>query len=201
MVGNLSGQFIVVLGPAGSGKSTLQNMMIAKYPKLKFAISCTTRPIRENERNKINYFFLTQKEFDEKLNNDDLLEYALVHQKYYYGLLKSTVINSLKRGEFLIKDIEFIGLEKLKKILTNDNLKSIFIMPPSEEEIILRLKDRAEIATEEIERRLISLKNEMKLKNNCDVLFEPIFGDIEKTFEKFEEAFFELIGVDRNQLK
>ena len=74
-------------------------------------------------------------------------------------------------------------------------------MPPSEEEIILRLKDRAEIATEEIERRLISLKNEMKLKNNCDVLFEPIFGDIEKTFEKFEEAFFELIGVDRNQLK
>ncbi len=201
MIKELLGQFIVILGPAGSGKSTLQNMMVEKYPKLRFAISCTTRPIRDYERNKINYYFLTKSEFDEKLKNEDLLEYAIVHKKYYYGLLKSTIIDSLKLGNFLIKDIEFVGLEKLNKILPKKNFKSIFIMPPSNEEIVFRLKNRAEISDEEITRRLESLKNEMRLKDNCDVIFEPIFNDLNSTFKKFEKCFFDLTKIDKNKLK
>lgn len=200
MKDNFKGQFIVVLGPTGCGKSTLINMLIDKYSKLKFAISCTTREIRDNEKQGVNYFYLSNKEFEEKLKNNDLLEHAFVHSKFYYGLLKSTVLNSLKNGDILIKDIEFKGLFQLKKIL-GVNLKSIFIMPPSKDEIIKRLNQRSYINSDELKKRLDSIDNEMSLKSECDLIFNPIIGNIEKTFENFEKDFFNLLNLDKKDFK
>lgn len=201
MKDNLKGKFIAILGPSGSGKSTLINMLIDKYPKLKFAISCTTREIRDHEKQGVNYFYLTNKEFEEKLNNNDLLEHAFVHSKFYYGLLKSTVLDSLKNGDILIKDIEFKGLFQLKKILGVTNFKSIFIMPPSKDEIIKRLNQRAHINYDELKKRLDSIDNEMNLKSECDLIFNPVIGNIEKTFENFEKDFFKLLNLNKENFK
>lgn len=189
---NFKGKFIAVLGPSGSGKSTYISKLIEKYPEIKFGVSATTRPPREGEIDKIDYHFLSVEEFKKKIDKGEFIEYAFVHYKFYYGLLKETILESLKSKNIIIKDIEYKGYLQLKKILPKENLVSIFILPPSIDKIIERIKKRASITKEEIDNRILYMQEELKIKDQYDYIFEPIDEDIEKSFKNFEKIYLNL---------
>ena len=123
---------IAISAPSGTGKSTLCEEIRIKKPEIKFSISCTTRPRRDYEIDGINYYFLTDVEFMEKVKNNELLEYEEVHG-YYYGTLSNTLNNAISSKELMLFDVDVNGAMSIKKIYPNNTL-TVFILPPSIED-------------------------------------------------------------------
>jgi len=136
---------------------------------------------------------LTIDEFEDKLKNGDFLEHSKVHRIHYYGLSKSLVFDTLSKGNHLIKDIDYIGLNNLKKILSKKNLISIFIMPPSIKRIKERIHERSDIGENELQERLASINIELEYSKNCDFIFTPIDGNIEESQKIFEKEFLKFL--------
>lgn len=130
---------IVISGPSGVGKTTLISNLHSQYPNIQFAVSATTRNKREGEVNGKDYFFITRTEFENKIKNNEFIEYT---EKFgnLYGTLKSEIDSKLKAGNLLL-DIDYQGFENLKKS-TAHKIYSIFILPPSMDELKERLLKR-----------------------------------------------------------
>lgn len=149
----------IVSGPAGSGKTTLCSRMLAELsPKIQRVITATTRPPRSGEVNGIDYYFLTNDEFDNAVNHGKFYEHAKVHS-YRYGILKQEIKDKLAHNIDLLINLDVQGAETLRKAAgqdpdLNDRIVSIFIMPLSVNVLSERLKTRGLDANEEIERRL-----------------------------------------------
>ncbi len=186
MVSTFSGKIIFIMGTTGAGKGTLISMFRNNHPELLYPISVTTRPKRENEIDGENYHFISQIEFDKMIENDELLEYALVHNKGYYGTSKKVILDGLKNGKKMIRELDYQGLIQIKDLLPRENYKSIFIMPPSFDILKKRIQERAKISDEEVEKRIESAKVELTHLDLYDIKLEVIDGDIEKSYELFE---------------
>ena len=132
-------KLIIFSAPSGAGKSTIVRYMLAQDLNLQFSISATSRLPRGEEKNGIEYFFLTPKEFKDRIANGDFLEYEEVYPDKFYGTLKSEVDRILAEGKNVVFDIDCIGGLNVKKIY-GDRALSIFVMPPS----ILALRERLE---------------------------------------------------------
>ena len=134
------GLLIVVSGPSGAGKGTICNRLIEEMKDVKLSISMTSRAPRGSEKDGVEYYFVTKEEFEEKINNDEFLEYAVVHNNQYYGTPKSTIEKDLSNGISVILEIDIQGAlkiqEKIKEALF------IFIVPPSMEVLKERLIKR-----------------------------------------------------------
>ncbi len=161
-----SGKLFVISAPSGAGKSSLINALLqsCKYP-LVFSISCTTRPIRSGDVDGENYIFIDESDFKKRINQGDFLEWANVYN-HYYGTLKSQVDSQLKKGQHVILDIDVQGGAQIKKAYSH--AITIFIMPPSLEELALRLKKRGTDAMDVINTRLSNAKNEIKYSSCYD---------------------------------
>lgn len=123
------GLLIVVSGPSGCGKSTLDQLIISKRKNIVMSISDTTRDLRGNEVNGVDYNFITTEQFEKNIKNDKYLEYAIVHSNKYYGTPVDFVDENLNKGNDVILEIDIEGARKI-----NDKRKDavfIFIMPPS----------------------------------------------------------------------
>ena len=165
------GKLIIFSAPSGSGKSTIVQWLMKEHPELRlyFSISCTSRAPRGTEQNGVEYFFLTPEEFREKIQNDEFVEYEEVYENRFYGTLKSQVEKQLNAGQNVVFDVDVKGGVNIKKFYGDDAL-SVFIQPPSIEELRKRLEGRATDSKEAIEERLAKASYELTFANQFDTV-------------------------------
>ncbi len=157
---------IIISSPSGAGKTTICKKIINQDTKIKLSISHTTRPPRDNEINGVDYFFVSCDEFNGKILDQSFLEYAKVFGNYY-GTSKKNVRELLSRGSDVLFDIDWQGAAQI----LNSNLAkivTIFLVPPSKEEVLERLKDRSKETGdnhEAVQKRMLEYENEMSHSN------------------------------------
>ena len=158
----MKGKMLIVSAPSGSGKSTIVQWLMKEHPELKlyFSISCTSRAPRGTEQNGVEYFFLTPEKFRAKIQNDEFLEYEEVYQDRFYGTLKAQVERQREAGQNVVFDVDVKGGINIKKFYGDEAL-SLFIQPPSVEELRRRLEGRATDTPEAIAERLAKAEYEM----------------------------------------
>ena len=163
------GKLLIISAPSGSGKSTIVNWLMKEHPELKltFSISCTSRPPRGTEQNGVEYYFITAEEFREKIARDEFLEYEEVYENRFYGTLKSQVEEKAAQGLNVVFDVDVKGGVNIKKHY-GKRAMSLFIQPPSIEELRRRLEGRGTDAPEVIEQRLAKAEYEMTFAPKFD---------------------------------
>ncbi len=174
---------IAISAPSGTGKSTLCEEVRRKKPEIKFSVSCTTRPKRNYEKDGINYYFLTEDEFKSKIKNNELLEYEEVHG-YYYGTLINTLKNAISSKELMLFDVDVNGAMSIKKKYPRNTL-TVFILPPSIEDLKVRLINRGTDSRKIIKKRLERTNKEMKFKDKFDTFM--INDDLSSAVKKLNE--------------
>ena len=158
---------IIFSAPSGSGKSTVVNHLLAKCPILELSISATSRPPRGSEQDGVEYYFLTNEEFERRIANDEFVEYEQVYVGRYYGTLKSELERIWSKGHIIAFDVDVKGGVNLKKILGDDAL-SVFIQAPSVEVLRERLIKRGTDTPEAIEERVAKASEEMQYAPQFD---------------------------------
>ena len=168
-LGGDRGGLIIFSAPSGSGKSTIVNWLMKDHPELKlyFSISCTSRQPRGTEQNGVEYFFLTPEEFRQRIDNDEFLEYEEVYEGRFYGTLKAQVERQLEAGQNVVFDVDVKGGVNIKKFY-GERALSLFIQPPSVEELRRRLEGRGTDTPEAIENRLAKAEYELTFAPQFD---------------------------------
>lgn len=164
-----NGKCIIFSAPSGSGKSTIVQWLMAEHPELRlaFSISATSRPPRGTEQHGVEYFFLSPEEFRSRIADGEFLEYEEVYQDRFYGTLKEQVDNQLKAGQNVVFDVDVKGGCNIKEHYGSKAL-SVFIQPPSVEELRRRLIGRATDSMEQIEQRVAKAEYEMSFAPQFD---------------------------------
>lgn len=167
--GQSLGRLLIFSAPSGSGKSTIINWLMTEHPELNlaFSISCTSRAPRGTERHGVEYFFLTPDEFRRRIAQNEFLEYEEVYADRFYGTLKSQVDRQLEAGQNVVFDVDVKGGCNIKKSY-GDRALSLFIQPPSIDELRNRLNKRATDAPEVIKDRIARATYELTFASMFD---------------------------------
>lgn len=184
------GKVLILSAPSGSGKSTIIGHLLKKYPVLEFSVSATTRKPRGEERDGIDYYFLTEDEFKRRVNDGQFIEWEEVYHGSCYGTLKSEIDRIWSRGNIVVFDIDVQGAMNIKKFFGGDAV-SVFITPPSIEELRKRLVSRGTDNDEAIEKRIHKAEYEMSFAKRFDT--EIVNDDLEKALKEADEIVEELI--------
>ncbi len=165
----MKGKLIIVSAPSGSGKSTIVRWLMEQHPELKlyFSVSCTSRQPRGTEQDGVDYFFLQPDEFRQKIANGEFLEYEEVYTDRFYGTLKAQVERQREAGQNVVFDVDVKGGVNIKKYY-GDEAMSLFIQPPSVEELRRRLEGRATDTSEAIQQRLDKAEYELTFAPKFD---------------------------------
>lgn len=165
MKDNSRGKLYIISAPSGTGKSTVIQQLMEKRKDLYFSVSATTRPPRLGETSGSSYLFLTHEEFQERMQNNDFLEYA-EYVGNYYGTPKQPVFDHIRRGNDIILDIDVVGCRQVKAVMPE--AVTIFLIPPSLEELEFRLTKRGTEPVEKVKKRLERAKTELAEKDTYD---------------------------------
>lgn len=173
------GNLIVISGPSGAGKYTVISEVLKQSKNTWLSISATSRSPRGEEKNGVEYFFLSKEEFEERIKNNDFLEYA-IYSDNYYGTPKSDIVKKLNEGIDVILEIEIQGALKIKELIPEAIF--IFIMPPSMKELKQRLIDRKTEDKEKILKRFKTAYKEINevTKYNYVVINDNVSDAVEK---------------------
>lgn len=163
----MKGKLMIFCAPSGSGKSTLVQYLMQQNPNLAFSISCTSRQPRGTEQHGVEYYFLSPEEFRQRIANDEFLEYEEVYTDKFYGTLKSEVERLSDAGKTVLFDVDVKGGVNIKKFY-GDRAMSIFVQPPSIEELSRRLHGRGTDSEEMIQTRLAKAEYEMTFAPQFD---------------------------------
>ena len=163
------GKLIAISAPSGTGKTTIIRKVLQAFPDIAFSVSSTTRAKRDREEEGKHYYFISEKEFKEKIEKGDFVEWEKFYD-YYYGTFKSEVENAVNKGKSIILEIDVNGALNLKKIYPEAFL--IYIVPPSVEELVKRLKKRNTEDKSDLEKRINRSTMELSLKDKFDHLIE-----------------------------
>ena len=165
----MRGKLIIFSAPSGTGKSTIISWLMKEHKELNlaFSISCTSRAPRGTEQNGVEYFFLTPEEFRTRIEDDEFLEYEEVYTDSFYGTLKSQVEKQLAAGQNVVFDVDVKGGVNIKKFYGDEAL-SIFIQPPSVNELRRRLEARATDAPDVIDQRIARAEFELTFADKFD---------------------------------
>ena len=164
----INGAILVLSGPSGAGKSSLIAKIIDDIGETYFSISTTTRPMREGERDGVDYYFVDKEEFEREVEEEQFLEHALVHSNYYGTSLKP-VKKALSEGKLVIFDIDVQGNNAIQNRLS-DITTSVFISPPTLSELKRRLIKRSTDSQEVIDRRVNMAKREIQRVSEYEYL-------------------------------
>ncbi|MEF3280079.1 MAG: guanylate kinase [Elusimicrobiota bacterium] len=175
---------VVISAPSGGGKTTIKNEIIKRNKLFKFNITCTTRPKRKGEIDGKDYYFISDKEFDRMIKNGEFLEWARVHN-WRYGTPRKSVDKAISEGYFPIMTIDVNGAMSVKKIYPDSVL--IFLIPPSPQALVDRLKKRGELMSD-IKLRMKTAIREIKKIPKFDYIV--VNDDIKKTAKKIENIVF-----------
>jgi guanylate kinase len=154
-------RLVLFCGPSGSGKTTIVHHLLKVFPNMSFSISATTRPMRANEVNGVDYHFLTPDEFRTRIANGDFLEWEEVYHDRFYGTLKADVYEILKQGKVALFDVDVEGGLQIRKHF-GKKLLDVFVMPPSVDELHRRLVARASETEDSLRKRLDKSEKEMQ---------------------------------------
>ena len=180
------GKLIIFAAPSGAGKSSLINKIIERdLNNFELSISATTRAQRDGETHGKDYFFISDNEFNELKNSEAFIEYAVVHG-HQYGTLKSFISEKLETGTNIVLDIDVQGFKQIKEVI-KDTI-SIFIIPPSIEELSKRLTMRGLDSDETIKERLTNAKTELKSAEMFDYIV--LNQDFDKALEEISSIIF-----------
>ncbi|MEO8766434.1 MAG: guanylate kinase [Ginsengibacter sp.] len=157
-------KLILITAPSGSGKTSIVNHLLKKYPQLTFSVSATTRKPRGNEKEGVDYYFISEGEFKEKIHGKEFLEWEMVYEGKYYGTLKSEIERIWSQKKVPVLDIDVQGAIHVQQQYPV-NTMSLFIQAPSLEELRSRLKSRGSETEESLQARLSKSSFEMTFKN------------------------------------
>jgi guanylate kinase len=182
------GLLLIVCGPTGTGKTTVSERLVASHPEIERIVTCTTRAPRERERDGVDYFFLSNPEFDEALAQDEFLEWAQVHA-WRYGTKKSVVFDRLAHGTDLVVNVDVQGAQAYRRAFAGPpamrgRLVTVFIMPPDLQTIRARLVARGQDSPEQIERRLQTAQSEIEQWVNFDYCL--VTGSKDRDYARLE---------------
>lgn len=171
-------KIILITAPSGSGKTSIVNHLMKKFPQLAFSVSATTRQPRKNEKEGVHYYFISEPEFRERIHNKEFLEWEMVYEGKYYGTLKSDIERIWNENKIPVLDIDVQGAIHVQQQYPVNTI-AIFIQAPSVEELKRRLKLRGSETEESLQARLDKSSYEMTFKKH----FENII-----TNENFQTA-------------
>lgn len=163
----MKGKLIIFSAPSGSGKSTIINYLMQQGLGLTFSISATSRAPRGTEQHGVEYFFLSPEEFRQRIANNEFLEYEEVYPDRFYGTLKEQVERQLEAGQHVVFDVDVVGGCNIKEYYGHRAL-SIFIQPPSIEELRRRLEGRGTDTPEVIKQRIDKAEYELSFSPKFD---------------------------------
>jgi len=180
----MKGKLIIFSAPSGAGKTTIVRHLLDKNLNLKFSVSATSRAPRHNETHGNDYYFLTVKEFKQKIENNEFLEWEEVYNGNYYGTLKSEVDRIRELGKNVIFDVDVKGGLNIKKFYGDEAL-AIFVQPPSVDELRTRLQNRSTETEEKIQMRISKAEHELSFANEFDVRITN--NDLQQACREAEE--------------
>ena len=162
---DITGKLIVISAPSGTGKTTVVKKLLQQSINLEASVSFTTRKMRENEKEGLDYFFVSEKTFTSMIQNDDFLEHATVFGNFY-GTEKKSVSENLKKGVNVILEIDWQGALQIKSSMPSCVM--IFLIPPSKEVLLARLKNRGTDSDQEIAYRFNQAVLDLEQSNKFD---------------------------------
>ena len=165
----MNGKLIVFSAPSGAGKTSIVHRLLQSGLPLAFSVSACSRPMRPGEFNGTDYYFLTSEEFKQRIENNEFLEWEEVYPGNYYGTLKSELPRIWKLGKHVIFDVDVVGGINIKKLYPKETL-SVFVKPPSIEELEVRLRSRNTETPESLAKRLDKAKWEISFADQFDYL-------------------------------
>jgi len=163
-------KMLIFSAPSGAGKTTLIKSLLHNNDfNVAFSVSACSRKPRENEKDGVDYFFLTVEDFKNKISNNEFIEWQEVYENQFYGTLKSEVERIWKEGKSVVFDVDVIGGINIKNFYNHKAL-SIFIKPPSLEELQKRLINRKTETQETLAKRIKKAELELQFENKFDVV-------------------------------
>ena len=186
------GEIIAISAPSGTGKTTIIKNILMKYPEIVFSISATTRPKRPGEKNGIEYYFVSETEFLNKIENKEFVEWEKFYD-YYYGTFKSTIEENINSGKSILLEIDVKGALSLKNIYPEAHL--IYIMPPSFEELVKRLSERRTENEIDFKKRIQRAEMELSHKDRFDYLV--INKDLNKAIKETSELIKKILNKEK----
>lgn len=166
LVSKLNHRLLVLAGPTAVGKGTVARYIVKNHPDVMLSVSATTRSPRPDEIDGVDYFFLTDTQFDKLIADGQMLEFAVVHGKHRYGTPKAPVEQALSQGGMVLLEIDIQGARQVK--LAMPEATTVFLAPPSWDELVARLQGRGTESAQEQLRRLETAKQELAAQDEFD---------------------------------
>ncbi len=184
------GKLIIFSAPSGAGKTTIVKHLLQQDFNLEFSISATSRKVRHTETHAKDYYFISENEFQQKVENNEFLEWEEVYKSICYGTLKNEVERIRNLGKNVIFDVDVVGGLNIKRYYGNEAL-AIFVQPPSVDELKIRLRNRSTETDEKIEIRIAKAEHELSFANQFDVVI--VNDNLEKAFLEAEKILHEFL--------
>lgn len=194
----MAGKVIIITAPSGAGKTSITRYLLNKYEKLHFSVSAATREPRANEKNGIDYYFMSLEEFTEKIKNNDFIEWEMVFEGKYYGTLKSELERIWSQGKTPILDIDVKGAIHVQQQFPDSSL-SIFVLPPSLEELNKRLRTRGTETPENIAVRLNKATYELSFSHSFNKVI--INDKLDQACAETEAAILDYLRLEKTPQK
>ena len=188
------GKLIIFSAPSGSGKTTIVKRLLSVFPQFEFSISATSRKPRGTERDGVDYIFLTQEEFARRVEAGDFVEWEEVYGGTCYGTLRSEMERIWAKGNVIVFDVDVMGGINLKRIF-GENACSIFIMPPSVEELRRRLEGRGTDSAETIDKRVAKAEFEISKSGSFDHIV--VNDDLDTAVAETESIIGKFLAAER----
>ena len=188
-------KLIIITAPSGAGKTSITRFLLEKYPFLSFSISAATREARGAEKNGVDYYFMSEADFRQKIDADAFVEWEMVYEGKYYGTLKSELARIRQMEKVPVLDIDVKGAIHVQQQFAGDCL-SIFIEPPSIEELKNRLAGRGSETPESLATRVNKASYEISFKDHFNLTI--INDKLEKACVEAENAILQFLASAKN---
>ena len=160
-------KILIVTAPSGAGKTSITKFLMKKFPVLTFSVSAATRQARGTEKNGVDYYFLSGEEFKNKIQNNEFVEWEMVYEGKYYGTLKAELQRIWQEGKIPVLDVDVKGAIHVQQQF-NEGTLSLFIEPPSVNELKMRLEGRGTESEESLAARVSKASYELSFKEHFD---------------------------------
>lgn len=181
------GKLFLIVGPSGSGKGTVIDRLKVRYPGFVYPVSYTTREPRHDEKEGEVYHFITKEKFKKMIEEGEFLEYAVVHANNFYGTAKKEILDALRQGAVVIREVDIQGFDSIRKIVPTEHLVSIFMEVIDREDLKGRIMRREKMSDEELKLRMQSALSEIERKGDCDYEVENKWGEIDECVANVEK--------------
>ena len=188
----MQGKLVLIIGPSGVGKSVILQALKVRHPQLHYPRSATTRLRRKGEGDDL-YHFVSDQEFDGLIEENKVLEWAVVHGTERYGTLVDEIVPYIEDGKVVVREVDVQGFDSIRSHSSFRGedapykLETVFILPENKQQLIDRIRKRAPIADEELKRRIASMEQELTYADLCDYQVVNREGKLEKAVGEVEK--------------